>query len=221
MKPLYTQIEFNQAKSKDLLSCECYHCAKSFLLSKHRIQQVLNPNCLSLAKFCSKTCQDISKRLKEKVHCKNCEKTFEKIPAEIKRSPNHFCSKSCAAAYNNKNKTTGNRRSKLEIWLEEKLTSLYPDLEIHFNRKDTIGSELDFYFPSLKLAVELNGIFHYEPIYGQDKLNQIQNNDSNKFQKCQELGISLCIIDSSSLLYFKEQNCLKYLKIIQDIIDKR
>ena len=65
------------------------------------------------------------------------------------------------------------------MWLEEQLTSLYPKLDIHFNRKDTIGSELDIYIPSLNLAVELNGIFHYEPIFGKDKLSKIKTNDAN------------------------------------------
>jgi len=45
---------------------------------------------------------------------------------------------------------------------------LYPDLVIHFNKKDAINSELDIYIPSLKLAFELNGIFHYEPIFGKE-----------------------------------------------------
>ena len=36
-------------------------------------------------------------------------------------------------------------RSKLEKWLEEQLIKMYPNLEIHFNRKDAINSELDIY----------------------------------------------------------------------------
>jgi len=34
-----------------------------------------------------------------------------------------------------------------------------------------------------------------------------------------EKGIELCIIDTSKLAYFKEKNCLPYLKIITDIIN--
>jgi len=92
---------------------------------------------------------------------------------QFKKTNNHFCSRSCAATYNNTHKNTGTKISKLEIWLQTKLTEQYPNLEIHYNRKDTINSELDIYIPSLKLAFELNGIFHYEPIYAEDKLNQI------------------------------------------------
>jgi predicted restriction endonuclease len=36
------------------------------------------------------------------VICKNCQKTFNKRETEVKKSPNHYCSKSCAAKSNNK-----------------------------------------------------------------------------------------------------------------------
>lgn len=106
----------------------------------------------------------------------------------------------------------------MEIWLEGQLPKLYPKLEFHFNRKDTINSELDIYIPSLKLAFELNGIFHYEPIYGQKKLGQIQNNDNRKFQACLEKDIELCIIDVSGLKYFKPDKVQEYLDIITSVI---
>lgn len=220
MKPLYTEKEFIEARGIDYLPCECYHCKKIFKRHKKEIQSEFK-TLRGRIKFCSPKCGYDFKSEKINVPCDNCGQTFFKKIAEIKKSKtgNSFCNSSCSATYNNKNKTHGTRRSKLEIWLEEKLTTLYPNLEIHFNRKDTIGSELDFYFPTLKLAVELNGIFHYEPIYGIDKLDKIQKNDTNKFQKCIEHGISLCIIDSSSQKYFKENNSQKFLKIITDIIN--
>ena len=132
-----------------------------------------------------------------------------------------FCSRSCAATYNNTHKTKGTRTSKLEVWLAKKLQTLFPQIEFHFNRKDAINSELDIYIPSLKLAFELNGIYHYEPIHGNDKLTKIQNNDRRKFQACLEKGIELCIIDSSKLAYFKESNATPYLEIIQKIINQK
>jgi len=98
---------------------------------------------------------------------------------------------------------------------------LYPDLKILYCDKTAINSELDIYIPSLNLAFELNGVYHYEPIHGQNKFEQIQNNDNRKFQACIEYGIELAIIDVSNLKYFKENNCLKYLSIIQNIISQK
>ena len=140
---------------------------------------------------------------------------------EVKRSPKHFCSRSCSTTYKNKNKVSGIRRSKLEQYIEEQLTTLYPNILIEYNKNTTIGSELDIYIPEYKIAFELNGIFHYEPIFGENKLSQIQTNDNNKFQKCFEKNISLCVIDVSSMINFKPKNAQKYLDIILNIINQR
>jgi len=60
--------------------------------------------------------------------------------------------------------------------------------------------------------------FIMNQFFGDNKLNQIQNNDSNKFQQCQAKEISLCIIDSSSQKRFTEQSSHKFLDIIIKII---
>ena len=103
------------------------------------------------------------------------------------------------------------------VYLQIKLYTF----NIKFNSKEDIDSELDIYIPSLKLAFELNGIFHYEPIFGKDKLRQIKNNDLRKFQACIEHTIELCIIDVAKLKYFKEQTAKQYLDIIKCIVNKK
>lgn len=219
MKPLFTEDEFNNAKTVDKLPCECYICGNVFYKEKRAITSALKNARGHKGKYCSPTCMSKDKMKKETVKCINCDKEFLKFPNQIKKSPNHFCSHSCSTTYFNTHKTTGIRRSKLESWLELQLTLLYPNLEIHYNKKDSIGSELDIYIPSLKIAFELNGIFHYEPIFGSNKLEQIQSNDSRKYKACINSNISLCIIDSSQLKYFKEKNCKKFLDIITNIIN--
>lgn len=59
------------------------------------------------------------------------------------------------------------------------------------NPKTSQYLELDFYIPNLKLAIELNGITHYEPVYGEDKLKRQQLNDTIKRNECKRLGIRL------------------------------
>ena len=156
--------------------------------------------------------------------CNQCSVEFKIFNSHLnskhRKSNNTFCSKSCATTYNNTHKTKGTRVSKLEVWLQTQLSLLYPTLEIHYNRKDAINSELDIYIPSLKLAFELNGIYHYEPIHGEEVLSRIKNNDNRKFAACIENKISLCTIDTSSLNYFKSANAQKYLDIISSIIEK-
>jgi len=204
---------------KGKFKCQCDFCHKVFEKTVKDIGPFRrNPDKKS---FCNNTCRGsyMNKRITKQ--CKQCKQEFIAEQKEIKKGGGKFCSRSCAATYNNTHKTHGTRRSKLEKYLEEELTKLYPKLEIHFNRKDAINSELDIYIPSLSLAFELNGIFHYEPIYGQDKLASIQNNDNRKFQACLEKDIELCIVDTSQQKYFKEKSSKKYLDIICGIIDTK
>ena len=222
MKPLYNQDEFNLAKSRTKLPCECYHCKNVFYVTKNMINMTLNPNTPQKSMYCSKECSTdarINTNTFKTTNCANCGKSIIKLVSASKRHKNTFCSHSCSTTHHQLNKTSGNRRSKLETYIEKELILIYPTLEFHFNRKDTINSELDIYIPSLKLAFELNGIFHYEPIYGLNKLNQINNNDNRKFQACIEGGISLCIINTSGQKYFKESSSKQYLDIITKIIN--
>lgn len=222
MKPLYTTEEFELAKASTKLPCQCINCQNTFYKDKRTINKAIKNIDGHTGNFCSNKCQaQFNGIASYSVQCLNCNKSFNKLPNQIKKYPNHFCSCSCAATYNNKHKATGTRRSKLELYLEEQLTNLYPNLHFDYNKKGAIGSELDIYIPSLKLAFELNGIFHYEPIYGSGKLNQIQKNDISKSKACLDNQIDLCVIDSSGLKYFKASKAQKYLDIIVDIINQR
>jgi hypothetical protein len=207
-------------KATQMIPVKCDFCQQNF----ERMQKYIKSDFKLYPRYshyCSKACGSKSKDASEEVNCKRCNKVFSKKRNQLKKHPNSFCSSSCSATYNNTHKTHGCRRSKLEVYFERVLPIKYPNLEFHFNRKDTINSELDIYIPNLKLAFELNGIFHYEPIYGLNKLDQIKNNDQRKFQACLEKGIELCIIDTSSLNYFKPDKAQKYLDIIVNIINSK
>ena len=221
MNPLYTETEFNTAKSRDKLPFRCPHCGNTFLKPKNLIQRFVkgaNPVKSGKKMFCSKLCTSRHRNPPVTIACEQCGKPFNKKASEVKHTKHHFCNQSCAAKYTNAHKTQGTRVSKLEKWLAEQLVTIYPDLEFHFNRKDAINGELDIYVPSLKLAFELNGIFHYEPIYGPDKLASIQTNDHRKMQACYEHGIELCIIDVSGMDYFKKTKAQKFLDITITLI---
>lgn len=205
----------------------CSHCNKVFEASSQKQfsdQKWRAKNGLKI--FCSRECRLLSKGHNPTptiFQCAFCGKEIVRDSHHIdkrSKSTRRFCNASCAASYNNTHKTTGTRRSKLEKWLENKLTTLYPTLEIKYCDKSAINSELDIYIPSLRLAFELNGIYHYEPIHGLDKLNQVQRNDANKFQLCHENNISLCIIDTSKQVYVTEKSSQPYLKIITNIINE-
>lgn len=148
--------------------------------------------------FCSISCRYAYKEKRKEFFCAFCSKSVKKTPAQVRQTKsNIFCSKSCAAYYNNKHKKGGIRRSKLERYLEQELKTNFPSIEFLCNTNKMFGVELDFYFPDLKLAIELNGIVHFEPIYGVEKLKRVQDIDRKKAEKCKQAGIELHIIDVS------------------------
>lgn len=209
-------------KSKENVLCICSQCNKTFYMSKTNLYKFINGNHKIKTFCCSDFCKStvifgINSHPKT-VKCNQCGKEFTKKQFQIRKSNHHFCSQSCSAVYNNAHKTIGTRISKLELCLQKELKSIYPNIIFNFNNKQAINSELDIYIPELKLAFELNGIFHYEPIFGENQLCKIKNNDNNKFQKCIENNISLCVIDVSSQRRFTEKSSQKYLDIIKNII---
>ena len=216
MTPKYTNLQFIQAKPKDLLPLECERCSVIFLRPKSKIQKFINPNQFDIGEYCSRKCQAKT----TKVECLNCYAEFYKLTCRLKRRPNHFCCQSCAASYNNRNKTFGTRRSKLEKFIEKQLSIIYPNLLIEYNKRGIIKYELDIFIPFLDLAFELNGIFHYKPIFGEDKFNKTQLVDNMKIKLCKKQFIKLYVIDTSSQIHMTIENSQKYLTIILKIINK-
>lgn len=164
-----------------------------------------------------------SRRKKSVLKCSHCDGLFERLKMNIKKNSEHFfCSQLCATEYR-KNHPVPNwatKTSKLERFIQNALIQEYPDLEFLFNDKITINNlELDIYIPSLKLAFELNGIVHYEPIYGLDRFKIVKNHDKQKLIRCYEKGIELVVIDSSEMKRFSIKGSHKYIEIIKRIID--
>lgn len=219
MIPRYSPEDYEKAKTKDLLPCECAVCHQVFYKAKREIAKVIKGIKGFTGDFCSQKCKGNSITSSCLLVC-DCGATFTRQPAELKKVKKPFCSHSCSAKFNNTNKSFGFRRSKLEHWLEEQLTVLYPTLLIRYNDRSIMGLELDISLPTLKLAFELNGIFHYEPIYGFSKLNSTKSTDQLKHVRCQELHIELITIDVSQQKKFTISNSQPILGCICSTIER-
>jgi hypothetical protein len=150
----------------------------------------------------------------KKVICKQCKKEFVKLSKEIKKSNNHFCSRNCSGTYTNQHRKTGNRISKLEIFLQEHLSGYKFDYN---NRKICNGLELDIFIPELKLAFEISGIVHYKPIYGEEKFNKIIEKDKLKMKLCINKNINLIVIKDNSNRFTEKYGYEILLKIYNHI----
>ena len=213
---LCSKQEFEQAQYCDKLPMKCSICGSIKNRFKRHIIHALRDKRTNYV--CSPTCKGILNKTGKITQCSQCKKTIYKQSNELKNSKHCFCNSSCAATYHNTHKDFGYRRSKLELFIEQQLKKDFPNLNISFNDNKTIGSELDIYIPALRLAFELNGIFHYEPIYSHDQFTRIQNNDKRKLIECYSHGIELVVIDTSKQTRFTDVSSQKYYSIIKDII---
>lgn len=196
--------EFDSLSRHGLAKLRCFNCRGVFFLEKHRVERAMTRG---TGKYCSQACARHARRTSQEVQCSNCKTLFRKHGVELKRTKNHFCSRSCSASFNNRHKNLGRgRRSKAEDYLSELIRSDYPSLAMRQNDRTLLpsGLEVDIVLPGLKLAIELNGPVHYFPLFGQEKLAKVQAADIAKQLEIQSLGYGLIVIDISAYGYFKK-----------------
>ncbi len=179
---------FHAFIKRKMVVVNCDYCKNDFelMIGKYNTSKKLGLK----AFYCNRECHANSLKNKIKLKCENCNLEFERIPSQINN--HNYCSRKC--------KDLANfivNRSQLEIYLENKVKEYFPYVNmLCSDRIECRNLELDFYFPDLKLAIEINGIFHYEPKFGEERLNIIQHNDKGKKFICYKKGIELHIIKS-------------------------
>lgn len=189
-------------KGGDLITLVCNHCGASFLRRKTEILRCLRVNKGGF--FCSPACQGARRNLRVHLTCKTCLKGFDRQFSAAARGENAFCSQSCAARHRNR---YGNldlhrrRRSKAEDSLSQLIRGAFPNITVQENVRGVLeaGLEIDILLPDFNLAIELNGPLHYFPIYGQAKLEAIQDRDLRKQVELQTKGFNLVVIDISQV----------------------
>ena len=142
--------------------------------------------------FCSIKCHDAFQNHKTEVKCEKCGKKVWKSPCAMGKR-HYFCSRECFSKY-----------TFSESFVETEFENLIKPLGLSYVRNDRKilhgcakhggGLELDFYFPDIKFAVEVNGGCHYIPIYGEEALAGQKVRDQKKRRRCIELGIILRVV---------------------------
>lgn len=177
---------------KKQLQLFCLQCQKEFTRIPSKLKRSNGKS------FCSRQCGNtylgnlrakpkpikLTKVIKQPIKCFNC----ENLTMNTK-----FCSGTCRNKVNNLN--LKGSKSKAERLLVEQLKLNFPQWTIlENNRKILNGLELDVFIPEIRLAIEWNGIFHYEPIHGNHCLERVIKKDTFKIELCKSLGIELIVI---------------------------
>lgn len=90
-----------------------------------------------------------------------------------------------------KNKLVTGNRSQAEQIIIDMLRFHFKNLKVLTNDKTAIGKEIDIYLPELKFAIEVDGITHIKPIFGEETLKRTQASDKLKTLLLEDAGIKL------------------------------
>jgi hypothetical protein len=160
----------------------------------------------------------IEKNTKTRVEfiCPVCGKILMVTENEFKKRK--YCGGSCRNKINNKQ--IFGTRSKAEVYLEETLKNEFPNLIMMFNDRELLnGKELDVYIPSLNLAIEWNGIYHYKKIRDDESFEKTTNKDKQKISDCVKLNIELYVVkDLTSGKKFIKEETKKIIKFVKQKI---
>ena len=195
-------IECRSANNDKRQDIECANCKKKMRLPPSKISGRSNV-------FCSKECADSFQTTKKWITCSWCGKPFQQHLCIISRCKHNSpcCSRDCAAKLVYK-----------ESFIEKEFEDLIKPLGLKYERNcRTIVSpmELDFWLPGIKYAVEINGICHYEPIYGEYVLEAQKARDRLKRRKCKQQGIKLRVVKPGNCS--KGQHIKRFKRVVNEI----
>jgi len=113
---VFTEENYNNAKSGDVFEFTCKRCGATFYKSK----RYLSKNKKVIPLYCSQRCSRLDhEKDVVKVLCKECGKEFEiskyTYNKKIKENSEFFCSRSCSAKYNNRQYPKRKKESTSEI----------------------------------------------------------------------------------------------------------
>lgn len=187
-------LEFTNADKNNKFELLCEYCGKSFFKKKKKIAKVIDDPLTKKYRFCSLGC--FFNHFIENYIQKPQYEDFT-YPSKIKKK----------------------RRSKNEIYIEEQLKQYYENLEIIYDSSKIIGYNLDIFIPELNIAIDINGLHNYKPIFGKTSFKITKQNNRNKIIECRKKDIKLYTINTSEQKRFNEESSQKYVEKIKKIIN--
>lgn len=218
MTLLIPDDELRLKKARDKVPLQCERCGNIFHALKQRVQVARKPGSRMKLAYCSVKCGCEANKKAAKVACPTCGKPFERQASQMAKTDRSFCSRSCAAVFNNREGLLGTRRSGPELYLAQLLAERHPSLAIEFNVRNFLhcGFEIDALIREKRLAIEVNGPVHYLPIHGDGLLARVRRADEAKEAELRSLGFDFVTIDVSAC-----RRAAQYEKVVRLAYEER
>jgi len=109
--------------------------------------------------------------------------------------------------------------SKLELFLLDNL--LKDGYKVDFHKEQILSNtklQIDLFLPTLNVAIEVDGLSHFEPVWGQQTLNRNKTYDNKKTGLI--IGKGLVLIRIKQLKDFSPSRANKIYNELVDVLDK-
>lgn len=153
--------------------------------------------------------------------CAYCGKLIDISKKKSNKTGRYYCNGTCRNRHLNKLKEIGGinqgyNTSKWELDFQSLLTKY--NINFEANKRDLLpsGLEIDIWLPDYKIAIELNGIYHYsiKPYAGNiEKFKARLQKDTKKRQELKDLGYTYYI--------FEDRNIKDYISFFEDFIQMK
>ena len=132
---LYTEQDFKNAKTKELLKLKCPCCETVFEFPKHKIQTNWRRSSSKIL-YCSYECSTKARKttvITETINCLHCNKEFKRKITNVKTKNQKFCNRICSTVYMNTHRSKEEREvinTKLSLKLKGTKCKKYKKLTI-------------------------------------------------------------------------------------------
>lgn len=217
----WTCYEAKRNIGKTIIDLTCAHCGNIFQNSINQYNGKKRKGRKNI--FCTAKCSSEAQRNDYSkpftVKCDHCGNDVIRTGRQLKITKFHFCTPSCKGSYFARIYALGEKRSLLEQRLGDHIKNSYPNLKFIINdREELKGLELDFYFPTINFAIEVNGPAHFTPIYGDESLIRTQKHDIIKKTMCAKKRIRLLEI-TDKIDYNDDNSNEIFEKYVKPIIE--
>jgi ribosomal protein L33 len=203
-----------------IITLLCHACGIEFQRKKSEVMKSIRKGKkFSCSVGCSNRLSNSGLQRFVTLKCDECGQEFTRVMKDyrknqLRNAAKLYCNKHCAMIALNKSPRSSRPTSSHEVIMSQIIKDNYDNNICIFNNVRDVfpdNLEIDIWIPSVCLAIELNGVCHFYPIYGEDRLKKTQSNDYKKSMLAQKMNINLLTIDTSSLKSKSKQQVLNFL----------